>query len=106
MSLRLITALVAALALWPATASAQNPASTPGPPNSASDAVKLIDNSFFDSLDQALVQAIGEARQDFSDEVAVARSPLAGTGAGLLVLALISAAGSTMGLWQRLKEYR
>ncbi len=70
------------------------------------DAVKLIDNSFFDSLDQALVQAIGEARQDFSDEVAVARSTLAGTVAGLLVLALISAAGSTTGLWQRLKEYR
>ena len=42
MSLRLITALVAALALWPAAASAQNPTSTPGPPNSASDAVKLI----------------------------------------------------------------
>ena len=42
MSLRLITAVVAALALWPAAASAQNPSSTPGPPNSASDAVKLI----------------------------------------------------------------
>ena len=42
MSLRLITAVVAALALWPAAASAQNPSATPGPPNSASDAVKLI----------------------------------------------------------------
>ncbi|WP_082372761.1 hypothetical protein [Nocardia sp. NRRL S-836] len=70
------------------------------------EAVKLIDNSFFDSLDQALVRAIGEARQDFSDEVAVARSTLAGTVVGLLVLSLISAAGSTAGLWQRLKEYR
>ena len=70
------------------------------------DAVALIDNPFFDSLDQDLVRAIGEARQDFSDEVAVARASLAGTVVGVLVLALISAVGSTMGLWQRLKEYR
>jgi hypothetical protein len=38
--------------------------------------------------------------------VAVARASLAGTVVGVLVLAVISAAGSTMGLWQRLKEYR
>ena len=70
------------------------------------DAVALIDNPFFDSLDQDLVRAIGQARQDFSDEVAVARASLAGTVVGVLVLAVISAVGSTMGLWQRLKEYR
>ncbi|NKE62730.1 hypothetical protein FXN61_40820 [Lentzea sp. PSKA42] len=70
------------------------------------DAVALIDNPYFDSLDQDLVRAIGEARQDFSDEVAVARASLAGTMVGVLVLAVISAVGSTMGLWQRLKEYR
>lgn len=70
------------------------------------EAVALIGNPYFDSLDQALVRAIGEARQDFSDEVAVARASLAGTAVGVLVLALISAAGSTTGLWQRLKEYR
>ncbi|GAB2836918.1 hypothetical protein [Lentzea nigeriaca] len=70
------------------------------------DAVALIDNPYFDSLDKDLVRAIGEARQDFSDEVAVARASLAGTVVGVLVLAVISAAGSTMGLWQRLKEYR
>ncbi|MGW4211147.1 hypothetical protein ACWEIJ_24365 [Lentzea sp. NPDC004789] len=70
------------------------------------DAVALIDNPFFDSLDQDLVRAIGRARQDFSDEVAVARAALAGTVVGVLVLAVISAVGSTMGLWQRLKEYR
>ncbi|WP_083268381.1 hypothetical protein [Lentzea guizhouensis] len=70
------------------------------------EAVKLIDNPHFDALDQALVKAIGQARQDFSDEVAVADATLAGTVAGVLVLSLISAAGSTMGLWQRLKEYR
>jgi hypothetical protein len=70
------------------------------------DAVALIDNPYFDSLDQDLVRAIGEARQDFSDEVAVARASLAGTVVGVLVLAVISAMGSTMGLWQRLKEYR
>jgi hypothetical protein len=70
------------------------------------DAVALIDNPYFDALDQDLVRAIGEARQDFSDEVAVARASLAGTVVGVLVLAVISAIGSTMGLWQRLKEYR
>jgi hypothetical protein len=70
------------------------------------DAVALIDNPFFDSLDQDLVRAIGESRQTFSDEVAVARASLAGTVVGVLVLAVISAAGSVMGLWQRLKEYR
>jgi len=42
MPLRLITVLVAALALWPAAALAQEPTATPGPPDSASDAVKLI----------------------------------------------------------------
>ncbi|MDA0182431.1 hypothetical protein OJ997_19135 [Solirubrobacter phytolaccae] len=42
MGLRLITVLVAALALLPATAFAQEPTATPGPPDSASDAVKLI----------------------------------------------------------------
>lgn len=42
MPLRLITVLVAALALLPATAFAQEPTATPGPPNSASNAVKLI----------------------------------------------------------------
>ncbi|SFR27489.1 hypothetical protein SAMN04488564_11174 [Lentzea waywayandensis] len=70
------------------------------------DAVALIDNPYFDSLDESLVRAIGEARQDFSDEVAVARASLAGTVVGVLVLAVIGAAGSAMGLWQRLKEYR
>lgn len=42
MPLRLITVLVAALALFPAAALAQEPTATPGPPDSASDAVKLI----------------------------------------------------------------
>ncbi|SDG69237.1 hypothetical protein SAMN05216553_110270 [Lentzea fradiae] len=70
------------------------------------EAVGLIGNPHFDSLDRDLVRAIGEARQDFSDEVAVARASLAGTVVGVLVLAVIGAAGAAMGLWQRLKEYR
>ncbi|GHH41807.1 hypothetical protein GCM10017774_37010 [Lentzea cavernae] len=70
------------------------------------DAVALIGNPYFDSLDQALVRGISEARQDFSDEVAVARVSLSGTAVGVLVLAVIGAAGAAMGLWQRLKEYR
>ena len=42
MPLRLLAVLVAALALFPATALAQEPTATPGPPDNASDAVKLI----------------------------------------------------------------
>ncbi|SDP67424.1 hypothetical protein [Lentzea jiangxiensis] len=70
------------------------------------DAVALVATPYFDSLDEDLVRAIGQARQDFSDEVAVARASLAGTAVGVLVLAVIAAAGAVMGLWQRLKEYR
>ncbi|SER77180.1 hypothetical protein [Lentzea albida] len=70
------------------------------------EAVSLIGSPYFDSLDQALVRGIGEARQDFSDEVAVARVSLSGTAVGVLVLAVVGAAGAAMGLWQRLKEYR
>ncbi|MFD5823928.1 hypothetical protein [Lentzea sp. NPDC060358] len=70
------------------------------------EAVALIGDPSFDELDQDLVRAIGEARQGFSDEVAVARASLAGTVVGVLVLAVIGAAGAAMGLWQRLKEYR
>ncbi|MCG8927496.1 hypothetical protein [Lentzea sp. CC55] len=70
------------------------------------EAVALVATPYFDSLDEDLVRAIGQARQDFSDEVAVARASLAGTAVGVLVLAVIAAAGAVMGLWQRLKEYR
>lgn len=70
------------------------------------EAVSLIGSPYFDSLDQALVRGIGEARQEFSDEVAVARVSLSGTAVGVLVLAVVGAAGAAMGLWQRLKEYR
>ncbi|WP_329791839.1 hypothetical protein V1227_07900 [Lentzea sp. DG1S-22] len=70
------------------------------------EAVALVATPYFDSLDEDLVRAIGQARQDFSDEVAVARASLAGTAVGVPVLAVIAAAGAVMGLWQRLKEYR
>jgi hypothetical protein len=70
------------------------------------EAVALIAEPSFDRLDADLVTAINQARQNFSSEIAAARAALAGTVAGVLVLALICAVSSSMGLWQRLKEYR
>jgi hypothetical protein len=70
------------------------------------EAVALIAEPSFDELDADLVRAIGLARQGFSEEIAAARGALVGTVVGVLILAVVSAVGSTMGLWQRLKEYR
>ncbi|WP_235921721.1 hypothetical protein [Lentzea tibetensis] len=70
------------------------------------EAVALIAEPSFDELDADLVRAIGLARQGFSGEIAAARGALVGTAVGVLALALVSAVGSSMGLWQRLKEYR
>ncbi|GLZ28268.1 hypothetical protein Lesp02_04580 [Lentzea sp. NBRC 105346] len=70
------------------------------------EAVALIAEPSFDELDADLVRAIGLARQGFSKEIAAARGALVGTVVGVLALAVLSAAASVMGLWQRLKEYR
>jgi len=64
MLLRLFTALVAALALMPAAAFAQSATATPGPPNSASDAVKLI---YEDYRRDGKVDVCEHERKDLED---------------------------------------
>jgi hypothetical protein len=60
----------------------------------------------FDKVDQSLAAAIGDTTATFEDEVAQASSALTGTVVGVILLALVMAAGAVAGLWQRLKEYR
>ncbi|PSL57571.1 hypothetical protein B0I31_102550 [Saccharothrix carnea] len=60
----------------------------------------------FDALDSDLVDAIGTARAELTDAIGRARAGLGGTVPAVVVLALLAAAASVFGLWQRLKEYR
>ncbi|ONI86747.1 hypothetical protein ALI22I_24360 [Saccharothrix sp. ALI-22-I] len=60
----------------------------------------------FDELDSDLVDAIGAARAELTGAIGRARAGLGGAVPGVVVLALLAAAASTFGLWQRLKEYR
>ncbi|WP_238412165.1 hypothetical protein [Saccharothrix deserti] len=60
----------------------------------------------FDELDMDLVDAIGAARAELTDAIGRARAGLGGAVPAVVVLALLAAAASTFGLWQRLKEYR
>ncbi|OKI27273.1 hypothetical protein A6A25_08220 [Saccharothrix sp. CB00851] len=60
----------------------------------------------FDALDSDLVDAIGAARAELTDAIGRARAALGGAVPAVVVLALLSAAASVLGLWQRLKEYR
>ncbi|GAB2958413.1 hypothetical protein [Saccharothrix stipae] len=60
----------------------------------------------FDALDSDLVEAIGAARAELTDAIGRARAALGGVVPAVAVLALLAAAASTFGLWQRLKEYR
>lgn len=60
----------------------------------------------FDALDSDLVEAIGASRAELTDAIGRARAALGGVVPAVVVLALLSAAASVSGLWQRLKEYR
>lgn len=60
----------------------------------------------FDALDSDLVDAIGAARAELTDAIGRGRAALGGVVPAVVVLALLAAAASTFGLWQRLKEYR
>ncbi|ROP35386.1 hypothetical protein [Saccharothrix texasensis] len=60
----------------------------------------------FDALDAELVEAIGAARAELTDAIGRARAALGGVVPAVVVLALLAAAASVSGLWQRLKEYR
>jgi hypothetical protein len=60
----------------------------------------------FDEVDSALKDALASTQQSFNDEVTQASHAITGTVLGVIVLAVLMAAGSVVGIWQRLKEYR
>jgi hypothetical protein len=60
----------------------------------------------FDRLDTTLEQAIGQARVDFADQTGTARAWLTALPVGVLVLLVVAGAGASIGIWQRLREYR
>lgn len=60
----------------------------------------------FDEVDSALQEALARTQQSFTDEVSQASNAVTGTVLGVILLAAIMAAGSVVGIWQRLKEYR
>ncbi len=60
----------------------------------------------FDQVDQALDKAIKDTTATFEQEVSQASNALTGTVIGVIILALLMAAGAATGIWQRLKEYR
>ncbi|GAB1513228.1 hypothetical protein [Actinophytocola sp. KF-1] len=62
--------------------------------------------SQFDAVDTSLREAIASTTATFEDEVSQASNALTGTVIGVIVLALVAAAGAVTGIWQRLKEYR
>jgi predicted PurR-regulated permease PerM len=57
-------------------------------------------------LDNALDKAITQGRTVFADETNSASAALFGWPIGVLVLAVLAAVGSAIGIWQRLREYR
>jgi hypothetical protein len=60
----------------------------------------------FDKVDSALNKATTQTRATFADETNIASAWLTALPIGVLVLLVIAAAGSAVGLWQRLREYR
>lgn len=62
--------------------------------------------ALFDDVDKSLADAIQDTTTAFDQEVSQASGALTGTVIGVILLALITAAGAVTGIWQRLKEYR
>lgn len=60
----------------------------------------------FARLDENLLTALNDGRQEFVDQTLGARAALTGLVPGIVVLTLLAAAGITMGITQRLREYR
>jgi hypothetical protein len=62
--------------------------------------------TMFTQLDDSLLKALREARQQFADDTSGASNAMTGLTPGVGVLALLAAAGVTMGIRDRLQEYR
>jgi hypothetical protein len=57
-------------------------------------------------LDANLLAAINNGRDQFVKKTTTAANTLLGLEIGLVVLGMLAAAGATLGIWQRLREYR
>lgn len=62
--------------------------------------------TIFTQLDDNLLRALREARQQFADETSGASNAMTGLTPGIAGLALVAAVGVTMGVRERLQEYR
>jgi len=62
--------------------------------------------TMFTLLDDSLLKALREARQQFAEETNGASNAMTGLTPGVAALALVAAAGVTMGIRERLQEYR
>lgn len=62
--------------------------------------------TIFNRLDDNLLKALNEGRQKFVEETSAAGNVMTGLVPGVAALALVAAAGVTMGIRQRLREYR
>jgi hypothetical protein len=71
-----------------------------------SSAAKDSAAAMFTKLDDNLLKALRDARQKFAEETSGASKAMTGLTPGVGVLALLAAAGVTMGIRDRLQEYR
>jgi hypothetical protein len=62
--------------------------------------------AIFTELDNNLLRAINDGRTEFVNETSAASSVMTGLVPGVVALALLAAAGVTMGIRERLQEYR
>jgi len=62
--------------------------------------------TMFTRLDDNLMKALRNGRQKFVEETSGASKVMTGLVPGVAVLALVAAAGVTMGIRDRLQEYR
>jgi hypothetical protein len=71
-----------------------------------STAAKTSAATMFNQLDDNLMKALRNGRQHFAEETSAASNVMTGLPPGVAVLALVAAAGVTMGIRDRLQEYR
>ena len=60
----------------------------------------------YDHLDDNLAGAISQGRTDFIRQTETGGAWLTALPEGVLVLCLVAGAGSSLGIWRRLREYR
>ena len=109
MSSEVDNAISAAKSWFAAHNTVQNLNNTGDYPNAVSETLSSANDgeaTMVTKLDNALDKAITQGRTVFADETNSASAALFGWPIGVLVLAVLAAAGSAFGIWQRLREYR